>query len=269
MSRTKISWAEYSWNPIVGCTKCSPGCLNCYAERMAKRLYHMGMARPHTLPEYMKFEDGWKNGHIELCEHRLEQPLNWKKPRRIFVCSMGDLFHPKVEIGYLTHVFDIIEQCPQHTFQILTKRPEQALKMMWGKHDEGWRYFGDGDYHPNIHLGVSISTQAEADEKIPILLQIPAAVRFVSFEPLLEGIMCPLAKLDGLDWAIFGCESLGNKAGRFCVDEEEFCRSTRIIAHQIKYGLKKPVFIKQLPINGKVSRNPEEWPVDLRIQDYT
>lgn len=204
MSRTKIEWSEYSWNPIVGCTKCSPGCLNCYAERMAIRLNGIFAAKgdddnwakmsnvlkwDYSKPELYEFgkATGW-NGEVELFANRLDIPLHWRKPRRIFVVSMGDLFHPKVNIGFLTHIFDTIEQCPQHTFLILTKRPKQALRMMWGKHGEGWRYFGEGDFHKNIHIGVSISNQAEADEKIPALLQIPAAVRFLSIEPMLEDV---------------------------------------------------------------------------------
>jgi len=215
---------------------------------------------------------------------------------------MSDLFHPNVDIGYLTHVFDAIKNCPQHTFLIFTKRPEQALKMMWGKHGRGWRYFGDGDYHPNIQFILSLSTQKEADEKIPILLQIPAAVRGLSLEPLLEDIdiessidirwqciKCKqlyyadkskpeccgegMEKIWGIDWVIIGCESLpGLKAGRFMGEicntpelESYFYEATRNLIGQCQTA-SVPIYVKQLPINGKVSRNPKEWPDDLRIQ---
>lgn len=182
--KTKIQWTEATWNPVVGCTKVSPGCKNCYAERMAKRLRAMGK------PQYQSVvnNEGW-TGKTDFVEGTaFDIPLRWKNPRMVFVGSMCDLFHPSVEIGILTHVFDIIKQCPQHTFQILTKRPEQALKMMWGKHGEGWRYFGDGDYHKNVWLGVTAENQEQADKRIPILLQIPAAVRFVSIEPMLGAL---------------------------------------------------------------------------------
>lgn len=164
------------WNPVTGCTKCSPGCDNCYAERMTRRFWRQWgcEAPPHHF-------------NIKLHPDRLMEPLHWRKPRRIFVCSMGDLFHPAINIGFLTHIFDIIKDCHQHTFIILTKRPDIALKMMWGKHGEGWRYFDVGDYHKNIQFFVTICTKDEM-WKVTELCRIPAAVRGISFEPLLEDV---------------------------------------------------------------------------------
>ncbi len=189
MAKSKIPWTEWTWEVTGGCTKCSAGCKNCYAipmigNRFANNPIHKGRY------EGLVKDNNW-TGKIELFRDRIEQPMGWgKKSRMVFVNPRSDLFHPGVNIGWLTHIFDTIEQCPQHTFQILTKRPERALKMMWGRHEDndGWRYYGDGDYDKNIWFGVTVCNQKEADEKIPILLQIPAAVRFVSIEPMLGAI---------------------------------------------------------------------------------
>lgn len=294
---TKISWCDEVWNPVVGCTKCSPGCQNCYAEQWAVRLSAMGHEKYQRVVTAKAHSIGGKqhwHGTV-YCDHKvLDKPLRWRKPRRIFLCSMGDLFHEAVPFEFITDVFDVMcswrwpskkaeregDECdlvdPGHTYLVLTKRPKQIDKWLdWVS--EFWP--GDTPFNTtmsafcklpeHIHLGVSISTEKEADEKIPILLQIPAAVHFVSFEPLLEPIFpATLENWDGIDWAIIGCESLNRKAGRFCKDEEDFCRAARNIAHSIKYGLKKPVFIKQLPINGKVVHDKSKFPEDLTLQEY-
>jgi protein gp37 len=189
---------------------------------------------------------GW-NGSVALRPEILDKPLHWRKPRRIFVCSMGDLFHPAVPVEYQMRVINVTQKCKQHTLLILTKRIQrmaiffrECYKML-----NGW----PEEHRPqtpfkNIHLGVSVCTQAEADEKIPILLQIPAAVRFVSLEPLLgemdllgdEENPGPIFKMTGgqtrpntvhgpaewdswpedmIDWVIIGCESINGRAGRF------------------------------------------------------
>lgn len=251
MSDTKIEWADCVWNPIIGCSKCSPGCLNCYAERMAKRLYWMGMSYLPTHPEYMKFENGWQDGHIELCEHRLDQPLHWRKPCRIFVCSMSDLFHPKVPFEFIYRVLNEgILAAPHHTYLILTKRVKRMAK-----------FIGDGLWSRNIHLGVSISNQAEADEKIPILLQIPAAVRFLSIEPMLGAIDINKDYYDGfwwgdlLRWVVVGCES-GPKH-RPC--KIEWVQS---IVDQCK-AAGVACFVKQINVNGKVIKMPKGFPQEL------
>lgn len=182
---TKIEWVKNqdgtqgtTWNPVTGCSKCSPGCLNCYAERMHRRLQAMGQA---------KYAQDF---NAVVCHpEALEEPLKWKKPRMVFVCSMGDLFHEDVTVGGLTLVFDIMSQAEQHTFQVLTKRPELMRQFLAGKYDRGnghtWRYMAEGAYLPNVWIGVTVCNQEEANIKIPILLEIPAAVRFVSIEPML------------------------------------------------------------------------------------
>lgn len=168
---TKIEWTEESWNPVTGCTKKSYGCRNCYAERMANRL-----AGRFGYSKYFPFS-------VTIHEDKLEKPLHWKKPRRIFVCSMGDLFHENIPFEFIKRVWNIIEQCPQHTFQILTKRPLELIaftKWMAGDDD-----ISIAHWPRNCWLGVSVENQGAADARIPILLQIPAAVRFVSVEPML------------------------------------------------------------------------------------
>lgn len=269
--KSKIEWTNATWNPIAGCTKCSPGCLNCYAERMAWRLQNIGIYPYHQHPDLEPItKRGW-TGIITCNDKSLDQPLHWRKPRLIFVCSMSDLFHPKVPFKFITHINDRIDVCQQHTFQILTKRIERAkeyyLQELGGRIPE------------NIHLNVSISTQAEADEKIPILLQIPAAVRGLSIEPMLEGI--DLHILDSrkdilwrrthggsyerqfLHWVIVGCES-GPKR-RPC--KIEWVQS---IVDQCKAS-NVPCFVKQINVNGKVVKMPkvypQEYPITKKVKD--
>ena len=189
---TKIEWAEETWNPITGCTPISPGCANCYAERMSKRL-----AGRCGYPADEPFR-------VTVHPDRLNQPFKWRKPRRVFVCSMGDLFHPDVPFEFIDRVFSIMALCPQHTFLVLTKRPDRMREYLTIVKPENagqdWRrqlYFASGKDQrladgccfrwplPNVRLGVTAENQEQADKRIPILLQIPAAVRFVSVEPML------------------------------------------------------------------------------------
>jgi len=168
---SKIEWTDEVLNVVTGCSHSGmPGCDNCYARRMANRLRGR-FGYPADEPFRVTFH-----------EDKLDKPLHWKKPRRIFVSSMGDLFHKDVRKGWLFHILDTIDRCPQHTFMLLTKRPERIMPMLYGGSP---RYFSDTDYLRNLHLGVSVSTQDDADRLIPTLLQIPAAVRFVSYEPAL------------------------------------------------------------------------------------
>lgn len=168
---TKIEWATESWNPITGCSKTSQGCRNCYAERMARRL-----AGRHGYPEAPR--------HFDVTFHpgRLEEPLRWRKPRRVFVCSMGDLFHENVTIPQQTKIFEVMCEANWHTYLVLTKRPERMASFIhW------WCGECERD-RSHIHLGVTAENQKTADERIPLLLQTPAAVHFVSLEPLLSPI---------------------------------------------------------------------------------
>lgn len=167
-ANSKIEWTDATWSPVTGCTPISAGCQNCYAARMAKRLAGR-CGYPADEPFRVTF-------HPE----RLDEPLHWRKPRRVFVVSMGDLFHKDVPFGWTTHVFDAIRDCQKHTFQILTKRPERMEEFFNGR--GGWRY-GPPPY--NVWLGVTVENQDTADERIPLLLRCPAKVRFLSCEPLL------------------------------------------------------------------------------------
>jgi protein gp37 len=187
MSRkSQIEWTEFTWNPTTGCTKISAGCKNCYAEVMAGRLQAMGA---------VGYEEGFK---LKLHPDRLNQPLERRKPTTYFVNSMSDLFHENISYEYLDQVFDIINKTPQHTYQILTKRPENMKK-----------YFLERIVPINAWLGVSVEDKKHGVPRIDTLRGIKAKIRFLSVEPLLEDIGD--INLSGIHWVIVGGES-GNKA---------------------------------------------------------
>lgn len=165
--QSRIEWTDATWNPVTGCTKVSAGCANCYAERMAARF-----------PD--RFGD-WRGG-VVVHQNRLDQPLRWRKPRRVFVCSMGDLFHENVPLGVIGDVLRTARACPQHTFMFLTKRPDRMRKALLCWDCDGGC---NGIDCRHLWFGVSVEGQATADERIPVLLDTPAAVRFISAEPLL------------------------------------------------------------------------------------
>ena len=160
--KTKINWADRVWNPVTGCTKVSEGCRNCYAETMAKRFW-----------KDRKFSD------VQYNPEKLFQPLSWKKPSRVFVNSMSDLFHKDVPFTVILNIWRVMMDSKKHTFMILTKRPERMIEFI------KWLNITDDEKQSNIWLGVSVEDQKTADERIPLLLSTPAAVRFVSCEPLL------------------------------------------------------------------------------------
>jgi protein gp37 len=178
---TSIEWTEATWNPVTGCTKISAGCKHCYAERMAKRLQAMGV------PQY---RDGFK---LTLQPGALEMPLRWKKPRTIFVNSMSDLFHKLVPLDYIQQVFAIMNRCPQHQFQVLTKRPDRVVQLA-----------GRLEWTPNIWMGTSVEDD-RVIHRMEALKQIPAAIRFLSLEPLLGPL--PNLPLERIHWVIVGGES--------------------------------------------------------------
>lgn len=179
---SKIEWTDRTWNPVTGCTKVSPGCRNCYAERMAKRL--QGMGRP-----------GYENGFaVTLHPERLEQPLHWKKPSKIFVCSMGDLFHEDVTTEFIYSVFTTMLATPHHTYQVLTKRPSGFFMLKKWMIDL-----------PNVWFGVTAETRTHLQRAGDLIMGIPDGIKFLSLEPLLE----PLGILDLVyfDQVIVGGES--------------------------------------------------------------
>lgn len=202
---TAIEWTDATWNPITGCSVVSPGCTNCYAMRLAAgRLKHT--ASRAGLTTASKAGPVW-NGQVRLNEDALTQPLRWRRPRGIFVCAHGDLFHPAVPDAWIDRVFAVMALSPQHTFQVLTKRADRmrayALANLTNgcglDREIGGRFLAEFNKArrerrdlpafalplPNVWLGVSVEDQARADERIPDLLATPAAVRFVSAEPLL------------------------------------------------------------------------------------
>lgn len=180
-TKSAIEWTESTWNPLTGCTKISPGCKNCYAERMAKRLQAMGQ------PNY---RNGFK---LTVHEHVLELPLHWKQPQMIFVNSMSDLFHQDVPIDFIQKVFDVMRNASWHTFQVLTKRSSRLLEL-----DK------QIDWPENVWMGVSVENQ-DYIHRVFNLRQTRAAVKFLSLEPLLGPL--PILDLAGIDWVIVGGES--------------------------------------------------------------
>ena len=182
-------WWDETWNPVTGCSPISPGCENCWAARMAKR-----QAGRNGYPP----GDGFS---VALHPDKLQVPLHWQKPRRVFVCDMGDLLHPDVPRQAIWQILDVVAQCDHHTFMVLTKRPERLAQ----EYADYIAYRGNLGPLPNLWLGVTAENQAEWDHRVPILQQIPAALRFVSCEPLLGRIACD--NLDGIGWVIAGGET--------------------------------------------------------------
>jgi protein gp37 len=268
---SKIEWTDTTWSPTVGCTKVSAGCDHCYAEGIARRF-----AGTKAFP----------NGFdLALHPQRLGDPLRWRKPRKVFVNSMSDLFHDDVPDEFIGGVFDVMAQTPQHTYQILTKRHGRMRSLLTKWAEEGarqeWAGPGTAVFRrhdllwcgpvpwplPNVWLGVSAEDQKHAHLRIPALLNTPAAVRFVSAEPLLGPIrLDPLWAHGtwgpGLDWVIVGGESgPGARAMNpaWAQDIVADCRDLGIAP-----------FVKQLgsaygPHKGG---DMDTWPADLRIREY-
>lgn len=246
---SKIEWTDATWNPIRGCTRVSEGCRNCYAEHVAARF--SGPGQPYEGLATRTGKGPRWTGKVAFIEKALDQPLRWKKPRRIFVNSMSDLFHEDVTDDQIDRIFAVMALAPHHTFQILTKRPERMRDYLGTRAGDWWAHWPDaarksgallGDLPsvgramswplPNVWLGVSVEDQATADARIPHLLATPAAIRFVSAEPLLGPVdltdipwpsdrpkfpetddisdgRCSLRMIEGtrLDWVIAGSES--------------------------------------------------------------
>jgi len=180
-AKTAIEWTQSTWNPLTGCTKISPGCKHCYAERMALRLQAMGQ------PNYANGFD------LTLHENALGLPLKWKKPQTIFVNSMSDLFHKSVPVEFVIRIFDVMRRADWHRFQILTKRSERLLDL---SPQLPWR--------PHIWMGVSVE-RADFTYRVEHLRKTGAEIKFVSLEPLLGPL--PRLNLDRIDWVIVGGES--------------------------------------------------------------
>lgn len=296
----------------------SAGCVNCYAERQAARFSGLSVnsheAQYHPFNGFVHIVNGhpaW-TGKVELIESKLSEPLRWKKPRRVFVNSMSDLFHEALPDETIDRVFAVMALCPQHTFQVLTKRPERMLKYFTEEHSP---YFYPchrvetraGDIAtargmdmtafpiewplPNVWLGVSVEDQATADARIPLLLQTPAAIRFVSYEPALgpvdfsrffgpQKMYLGLTRgsnsiewgLDRNGWVIVGGES-GPGARLF-----DMCWASAVIEQCKAAGV--ACFVKQIgarPFDGphdpwschdKKGGDMDEWPSELRVREF-
>lgn len=180
-TNSHIEWTDATWNPVTGCTKVSPGCKHCYAERMARRLKLMG-------------QQNYRNGfETTLQPQMLDLPLRWKSPKQIFVNSMSDLFHSDVPVSYIKEVFDVMHRANWHQYQVLTKRSERLMQLS-----------SQLPWQPQIWMGVSVETEKYVN-RIDHLRQTAAHIKFLSLEPLLG----PLRRLnlDGIDWVIVGGES--------------------------------------------------------------
>lgn len=300
--KTGISWTDATWNPVTGCAKVSQGCRHCYAERDWHRMQH--------LPTY----SGRTFTDVACHPERLDQPLRWRRPRMVFVNSMSDLFHQDVPDGFIDQVFAIMALANQHVFQTLTKRPDRMLAYLSTRHRQAHierarvarirlrpggvcidsEHYGGGNVWsrwplPHVWIGVSVEDQATADERIPLLIQMPAAIRWVSAEPLLgpvdlapwlrDGTPTP-DQVDGplgahylrhgaplLDWVVVGGES-GRKARIFDV------AWARDLLHQCRASGVQ-FFMKQLgarpcgwSISSRSGADPSEWPEDLRVRQY-
>lgn len=290
---TKIEWTRApgyipaTWNPLRGCTRVSEGCRNCYAERMAARL--SGPGRPYDgLVRSTPDGPRWM-GNVALVPALLDEPFRWRKPRMVFVNSMSDLFHAAVPFEFVDEVFGRMALADRHIFQILTKRPKRMLEYFsrpveqWSAPIVHWRDALNAWPLRNVWLGVSVEDQRTADERIPLLLQTPAAVRFVSAEPLLgpidlsrylfaagdDGEPAPRNEpfLPCLHWVIVGGES-GPGARPMHPD---WVRSIR--DQCIEAGV--PVFVKQMGAvwakeHGADGKGGDwnYWPADLRVREF-
>lgn len=216
MADTSIEWTDATWNPVAGCTVISPGCTNCYAMRMAARLDAMGMDKYRGLTRKSGKRAVW-TGKIRLDPPALNAPTTWRKPRRIFVNSMSDLFHDRVPATFVRKVWSVMERTPRHTYQILTKRPDRMAEIT--------RSLPVLD---NVWLGTSVEN-TDYLHRIDELRRVKAAVRFISFEPLLGSVGS--ADLADIHWVIVGGES-GPRARTMAkewVDEiEALCREGQV-----------------------------------------
>ena len=267
---TSIEWTDKTWNPFVGCSKVSEGCRNCYAINQAYRNNAMATQMPN--PGRMRYYEGLTHktgsrvdwtGLVRFVPEALEIPLRWKKPRRIFVNSMSDLFHESIPYKQIDQTFSVISITPQHTYQILTKRPERMAA-----------YFRSREGAPlqNVFLGCTIENQKAADDRAQHLYKLHQVGwrTFYSVEPLLEAVELNLRQ-QSVDWVIVGGES--GSGARSCdinwiISIIKQCQSSRV-----------PVFVKQLgshPINlgcqlqlrDRKGGDMQEWPIELRIREF-
>lgn len=306
---SEIQWTDATWNFLAGCNVCSPGCTHCYAMRMAKRLEAMGQKKYAGTTKTVNGKAVW-TGKINVDEKSMMLPFKWKKPQRVFVNSMSDLFHESVPFDVVDRAFAVMALTPHHTCQILTKRPERMAEYLTHKKkvnnhsydlpdDGAWREWtayddvlrqvddlrvkghgringamiGVGWPLPNVWLGASVEDQQRADERIPHLLRCPAAVRFLSVEPLIGPVSLTKKSADvaganfpegantsRIDWVIVGAES-GPGRRPMSLD---WARSLREQCASAGVAF----FMKQLEVDGKITGDMERFPDDLRAREF-
>lgn len=251
-----IEWTDATWNPTTGCDRVSPGCDHCYALTLAKRLQAMGN------PRYQRDGNPRTSGpgfSLTIHPDKLDEPYRWRKPRRVFVDSMSDLFHASVPAEFIHAVFDVMTDLPQHHFQILTKRPRRMLAVASAWYRESGRAVA-----PNVWLGTSVEDQKWADKRVPLLREVPATIRFLSCEPLLGPIR--LQDLRDIDWVIVGGES-GWNARPMSVEWvrslRDQCRGTGVAFFFKQWGGRTPKAGGRT-LDGKTW---DEYPVPRRGMD--
>lgn len=317
-STTEIAWTDSTWNPMTGCTPASPGCNACYAKATHDKRHKAKLAGKKLPPQYLR-----PFSEVQCFPERLDVPLRWKKPRHVFVCSTGDLFHKDVPFDFIDRVWAVMLLSPRHTYQVLTKRPERMLEYLRGadlydrvlrvagciRDESRGKERGDlsrvGISNPAriparwIWLGVTVEDQQRAVERIPRLLQVPAAVRFLSCEPLLESVWihetffhadrchaecaypsaCRGVGGGGIDWVICGGES-GPRARPFDLSWarslRDQCAEAGVPFFMKQMGRRPRETILPTPLSCECSqirfqdldgRGPEEWPEDLRVRE--
>ncbi len=299
MTDSNIEWTDKTWNVLRGCSRVSAGCENCYAEAVAARFSGPGLAYEGLARRRSNGKPQW-TGVVKFVESKLLEPFKWREPKRVFVNSMSDLFHEKVSDETLDRIFAVMAIARRHTFQILTKRPQRMLDYLSapGRVDDIYTQWSSVSGSPeiieawplpNVHVGTSIEDQPSADVRVPLLRETPAAVRFLSAEPLLApiGLRWLLFPTPGIDWVIVGGES-GRDARPMDV------AWLRSIVEQCQLA-NVPVFVKQmgsrpiskimfglscnarvlpdnegyaLKLRSKKGGNPSEWPEELRVRQF-
>jgi protein gp37 len=292
--KTGIQWTAsddgtpgYAWNPVVGCTRVSAGCDFCYAFQLHDQR-HIAWKRGRWPDAPAQYHQPFSK--VQLLPERLEDPLHWRKPRRVFVDSMADLFHPDVPDEFIRRVFAVMGEASQHTFQVLTKRPERMQRIVSDMVREGDFATLTGRTEPpfpwpNVWLGVSVEDQRAADERIPLLLGTPAAVRFLSCEPLLsmvniepwlglepvepewpwEPITYERVEPSGMHWVIIGGESgpharpMMNEWARYLVDQ---CRAAGVAPFVKQLGTDNA---KRFGLHDRHGGDMSEW-TDKRLE---
>jgi protein gp37 len=324
MKTTSIEWTDSTWNPIRGCSRVSEGCRNCYAERVAARFNDPGMAyeglavsKTTIYADKKQATEAHWTGEVRFVEDRLADPLRWRKPRRVFVNSMSDLFHPKVPVLWISRIFAVMALAgghrnhfgvKGHTFQILTKRPERALEVLSmplfrvgvaqaiRQMAKEWPLFhatrgtwpedvaheverGAPSFWPmrDVWLGTSAEDQQSWEKRTEILRRVPAALRWVSLEPMIGPVEAAPWTLAGLDWVVVGGES-GPGARSFDLawarEVVDACQAAGVPVFVKQLGA-KPLYelghgdgMESLSLSDRKGGDMSEWPADLRVRQF-